>query len=299
MDIRKTELPELEERYFTRMASSVGDKSRLLQYLPPILDENFPPKILDVGAGGGEFAYSLATMGYDVTALDASDEAVERINFKYSSLKTIQALANHTHDFGLEKYDVIICSSILHEVFSYGDNIHKAGHVSSLNRALESFYKALKPGGTLLIRDGVKPDNWEQEASFTLLEGHEVSSVFKYLEMCPFANGAAYGSQGRLVQLNQTGDKTFIGNVQSVMEFAYTYTWGLDSYTRETQELYAPLTLDEYVQLLETNGFHVTTSFSYLQPGYPTNLDSKMVLEVEGKPAEWFDSNAIWVANKF
>lgn len=287
----------LEERYFARMASSLGDKIKIVEHLPVVTDD-YSPHILDVGAGGGNFSKVLADMGYKVTSLDANEEAIHEINYKYPNIETIHALANHASDFGKNVYDAIVCSSILHEVFSYGDDVHNVGHVSSLSRALQSFYEALKPNGVLIIRDGVLPDNWADTASLTLLEGHEASSVSLYLSMCPFANGSAYNAQGSLVALSDVGSKTFVGNVRSVMEFAYTYTWGLDSYPRETQELYAPLTLDEYVTLLESEKFKVTNSFSYLQPGYPENLKDKMVLTVNGEPAEWFDSNALWVAYK-
>lgn len=286
----------LEVRYFERMASSLGDKSRLLKYLPPIVDPQNPPKILDVGAGGGEFANALSLLGYYVVALDASEEATNRIGSKFSNLETICALANHTHDFGTNEFDVIICSSVLHEVFSYGDNIHSRGHISSIVRALDSFKQALKPGGKLLIRDGVLPDNWEETASVQLLGDVPSSVVHTYLDMCPFSNGSAYGNQGTLVSLTESENKTFVGNVRSVLEFSYTYTWGLDSYPRETQELYAVMTLNEYKELLESLGFKVDTAFSYLQPGYPEHLNGVLDLKVKGEPAEWFDSNAIWVA---
>jgi 2-polyprenyl-3-methyl-5-hydroxy-6-metoxy-1,4-benzoquinol methylase len=295
---RKVELHALEERYFQRMESSLGDKTKLLKYLPPISDPTDPPTILDVGAGGGDFAHALSMLGYRVTALDLSEDAIEHMRYAYSELELIQALANHAHDFGEKRFDVVICSSILHEVYSYGDDVHRAGHLSSLKRALASSHRALKPGGLFLLRDGVLPENHHLPAIFTLLPGHHVESVFTYLELCPFANGTAYGEQGHLVELEQVSSAAFAGNVRSVLEFAYTYTWGLESYPRETQELYAVLTLRGYEELLEEEGFSVEESFSYLQPGYPQHLASMLFLEVDGKPAPWFDSNAIWVARK-
>ena len=297
-EARKADLHSFEARYFERMASSLGDKAKLIKYLPAITDPANPPKVLDIGAGGGEFANALSEAGYAVTALDASDDAVVRIREKFPTITTATLLANHTHELGEGVFDVVICSSILHEVFSYGDDIHSRGHMSSLARAFESFRKALKPGGLLLIRDGVLPENWNDAASFNLLEGHENTSVETYLDMCPFANGRAYGEQGTLVNLTSVTGKTYAGNVRSVLEFAYTYTWGLDSYPRETQELYAVKTLAEYDTFLEDHGFVVEESFSYLQPGYPANLAEKMTLKVNEAPSEWFDSNAIWVARK-
>lgn len=77
-----------------------------------------------------------------------------------------------------------------------------------------------------------------------------------------------------------------------------TPTWGLDAYPRETQELYAVKTLTEYTTLLEANGFNMLHSEEYLQPDYPKFLKNKMTLEVRGETDKWFNSNAIWVAEK-
>lgn len=289
---------KLEERYFQRMAGSVGDKSRILPYLPAVMDPSDPPHVLDVGAGGGEFAQALSLLGYNVTALDAAEDAVNRLRFRYNKLEVLQTLANHAHDFGENKYDAVICSSILHEVFSYGDDVHRAGHLSSVARALQSFHKALKPGGVLIIRDGVMPADWYLPARVQVVNPDDIPAVHEYLQLCPFANGTAYGTQGHLIYLEETQDGWFMGNARSVMEFAYTFTWGVDSYPRETQEMYGVLTLDGYMNLLWENGYAVHDAYSYLQPGYPQHLENKLVLEVDGKPAPWFNSNALWVARK-
>lgn len=296
---RKVKLHSLENRYFERMASSLGDKTRLLKFLPSIENPDNPPHVLDVGAGGGEFSRALADLGYQVTALDLSDEALAHISaFRYNNIDTLKALANETHLFGEDKYDAVICSSVFHEVFSYGDSVHKAGHYSSINRALESLHKALKTGGVLILRDGVLPDDGNVIGSFQLQPGHDDSVVEKYLEMCPFANGNVHTDTGHLVKLTRVAPRTWVGNYRSIMEFAYTYTWGLDSYPRETQELYGVYTVAEYANVLTENGFKVTHSESYLQPGYPKFLAEKMTLNAPERNNVWFDSNAIWVAQK-
>lgn len=297
-ELVRNNLPHLEERYFERMNRSMGDKAKILQFLPPVVVGEPAPKVLDVGAGSGAFSNTLSQLGYDVTALDASDDAVVRIRETYPTMTTATLLAQEAHELGENTFDAIICSSILHEAFSYSPNSINDSSFSSVARALDSFNVALKPGGVLVIRDGVLPNNWDAEGSITLLDGHEPSSVELYLQMCPFANGGVNTDMGNVVSLTHVGGKTFVGNVRSLLEFAFTYTWGLDSYHRETQELYALMTLGEYSSFIESHGFTVFHEESYLQEGYVTHLATQMVLEVDGSTNEWFDSNAIWVARK-
>jgi len=296
--VRQTELPTLEPRYFERMAYSIGDKQKLLSYLPPILDKTKAPRILDVGAGGGEFSNALIELGYDVVALDASDEAIMRMRKSFPGLTTAKYLANHVDELGHASFDVVICSSLCHEIFSYGDDIHGPGHISSLERAMKAFYYVLRAGGRLLIRDGVLPANWEQEGTIEVITEDGKSAVKEYLRLCPFANGKAYGGAGRLVNLSHQAGATYHGNVRSLMEFGFTYTWGIESYPRETQELYGVMTLIEYANFIEDQGFTIAKAYSYLQEGYTANLRKKVELYVGEDFNKWPASNAIWVAVK-
>lgn len=296
---RRTQSHSLEERYFERMARSMGDKAKLLNFLPVVEKGKKAPRILDVGAGGGEFSLALYKLGYDVVALDASEDAINHIKNISPEIETVFSLANHGSDtLAPESFDAIICSSILHEVFSYGDDVHSIGHVTNLVRAISDLRGLLKPNGLLIVRDGVLPTNWKDTATITMQDDAGVAAVLKYLEMCPFSNGTAYNEVGKTVQLNYDGHKTFTGNVQSVLEVAYTYTWGVESYPRETQELYAVKTLNGYKEFFIENGFMVTHTESYLQSGYPENLAGKIILTVGDQENEWFDSNAIWVCKK-
>ena len=301
----KSDTRHLESRYFERMAKSLGDKTKLLRFLPPITVNNPHPRILDIGAGGGELAVFLGNEGYNMVALDANKDAIQRINALSSNIETVLVYANEGSNFlEEESFDAIVCSSILHEIFSYGDPETGIGQEVSLKRAVADFRKLLKPGGLLLVRDGVLPDNWKDTGTITLLKGHDCSSVDLYLKICPFteASNSEYNENTNptspLIQLHKIAPKTFEGNVRSILEFAYTYTWGLTSFSREAQELYAVKTLSEYSVFFEDNGFNVLHSESYLQEGYARHLSYKMRLEVNGKVDEWFDSNAIWVSRK-
>ncbi len=296
-DTQLRETHTLETRYFERMAASLGDKMKIIENLPPVTAD-YSPRVLDVGAGGGEFSHALEELGYTVTALDASDDAIMRMREKFPELTTVHMLANESEELGEAIFDAVVCSSILHEVFSYGDTFRKKGDINSLRAALEAFTKILKPGGVLVIRDGVKPENWAEAAKVRMVPAANVEPLRMYLEQCPFANGFIFGPTGRLVQLEEAEQGWFTGNLQSVFEFYMTYNWGVDSYPRETQELFGVLTLDEYSAALEHVGFTVTSAESWIQPGYLEHLPKKVELVTEAGKNLWPDTNALWVARK-
>jgi SAM-dependent methyltransferase len=280
------------------MAASLNDKARLLPFLPPVTSD-YSPHVLDIGAGGGELAHALSELGYTVTALDANEDALRRIELAFPEISRVNALANHADDNAQETYDAIICSSILHEVYSYGDDVHRMGHLSSLHRAVEAFQRALKPNGVLLIRDGVKTDDWAEKGKIKLNFEYSPSVVSDYLTLSPFANGQAYGKQGTQIQLTNPAPYLYEGNNQSLMEFAYTFNWGTENYPREALELYGLLTLNEYAELVEDLGFTLTHSEAYLLPGYVEGLKGKLELTDDaGQPRSWFNSNAIWIFEK-
>lgn len=287
----------LEPRYFERMASSLGDKMKIIENLPPVTDA-YSPTVLDVGAGGGEFSHALEELGYTVTALDASDDAILRMRKNFPELTTVHMLANESVKLGSETFDAVICSSILHEVYSYGDNSHAKGDKRSLLKALQAFEAILKPGGVLVIRDGVKPHNWAEPAKLRMVPRGDNNPLHAYLEQCPFSNGFIAGDTGTMIALQETANGWFTGNVQSVFEFYMTYNWGVESYPRETQELFGVLTLQEYEDLLDTVGFRVTAAESWIQPGYLEHLPEKVQLITELGRNCWPDTNALWVAIK-
>lgn len=295
MNSRKVEDETLEEQYFQRMRSSLNDKARILDWLPEVTD-TYTPHILDVGAGGGEFANVLTQLGYEVTALDANDDALNRIELLFPHIHTAHALANQVENVVDVKFDAVVCSSLLHEAFSYGDNVHRRGHISSIGRALEAFNHVLKPGGVLVIRDGVKPEDWQQTGFVKIVDTYDESVVTDYLTMCPFANGEAYGQQGTLINLTKVDDRLFAGNNQSIMEFAFTFNWDVENYPREAKEIYGVFTFDEYPEYVEQFGFTTIHKEQYVLDGYVTHLAEKVVLFDENmNKRDMFTTNALWV----
>lgn len=101
---------------------------------------------LDAGCGTGILARALAARGCRVTGVDASSRMIQEARNSKSDqghdlvngpvfevVKTIESLG-----FDQSRFDGIVCSSVLE-------------YVEDPNKAIEQFYRVLKPGGVLLV----------------------------------------------------------------------------------------------------------------------------------------------------
>lgn len=270
--------------YYERMASSVGDKARLLSFVQG-------KKVLEIGFGGGEVLDMLHEQGYEVYGLDASDVSTGKVMDKPYGTRVVEAYADEiSQHWPHGHFDTIIISSTLHEVFSYGNRNGKHKHsTEALRSTIREIHDSLAPGGRILIRDGVLASNWDAKTKIFMKNG-DVEGVENYLALQPFKDR---------VSLTLTDVDTYIGNLESVTALAYTYTWGAKSLPRESQELFGVLTLDEYSGLLTNIGFNVIHSEEYVQQGYINNLSPKMALsDLDGNPVNFPSTNAIWIGEK-
>lgn len=273
------------DTYFERMRASLGDKRRMFEYLTG-------SEILDIGCGSGELVGYLNSEGYSAHGVDPSAEAVAKS--RNIGVDVLEGFADEADLlFGGETMDTILCSSVLHEVFSYGNRSGRRGKLDSLSDAFVSFYKTLRFGGRLIIRDGVMP-----EPGITSMAAPE-AAVEQFLDASPFAREQAVDKDRSIalrhvVSLDSSpGMAVYEGTPSSVMEFAFTYTWGPESFEREVQEFYGVFTLDDYAYFAAEHGFRLVTSFAYTQPGYPKNLADKVVFQ-----GSFPHSNALWVFEK-
>lgn len=278
--------------YFERMASSLKDKVKIL----PWIQEG---KVLDVGAGGGEFALALMELGNDAYALDGSEEAVQHLKEK-----GVPAYQNFSHEiaevFPKNEFDSIVCSSIIHEIFSYGDDSENSAFtLDSVENSLNQFHHVMKDDAVLVIRDGIAPANREEKIKVLFKDPDGVRLAQKYLDMIPFKTDIIPAPRHRVGFVIDEVEQSLTGDAGSVMEFLFTYTWGEKSYPRETQEFYGVFSLTEYVDFLEAHGFNVLHAEEYLQEGYPLHLKEKVALYKEdGSEADFPMSNCLIVAEK-
>ncbi len=95
-----------------------------------------PSRVLDVGAGGGEFAYLLSCAGHTVTGIEPNAGYAEFARQSYGL--DIQTTTLELSDFESESFAVIT----LHHVLE---------HVADPRNALKKFWHWLKPSGLMIV----------------------------------------------------------------------------------------------------------------------------------------------------
>ena len=279
-----------DDTYFRRMKSSLGDKSRILDHL-------VEGTVLDFGAGGGDLSDAIRQLGYDVVAVDGSPAAVAKINVNYPEVNAVQAMGHELLDHFPEKsFDNIVCCSILHEVFSYGDDVNAPYSLESVFRMMTIFRKLLRDGGRLIIRDGVAPTDANDKTFIKFKNDDGMKFLKAYSEQAPFyADENIAGG----ICLDKVDEFVVEGSMRSVMEFLYTYTWGWNSLPRESQEVYGVFSLRDYSEMLSNHSFNTLSASEYVQQGYVDHL-SKLVsiADEDGVDMPYPATNMLIVAEK-
>lgn len=265
--------PQLEDRYFDRMASSLGDKERILEWVRP-------GHVIDVGAGGGEFTAALARLpGVEATGIDLAPESLERLASS-GDFASAFGVAGASDDRLTESpADTVVFNAILHEVYSYNP-----ARFAAVDLALAQADRTLSGRGRLIIRDGVMPEHPERPARFTAPDDDLVAD---YLARSPHPELALTRS-----------DAWWTGTRHAVSEALLTLTWGADSLPREAQERFELSGIDDYPTRLARRGFDLVHREVVTQPGYLTALSDYLVesLGDTGEWTPWFPpTNGLWV----
>lgn len=269
--------------YFTRMMNSMGDKSRLIEHIP-----EGTQRIVDVGGADGSFAKIISNFFPYVTVLDASPESCERS--RANGVTAVEAYADEMDQYYVaEGVDVIIASSVIHEIFSYGHGKFEPGRIENVAAFFKAAAKVLGKGGRLLVRDGVRPV--ERDCSLTMEK--DFDKVFKFVEESPFIKPSGTDRDIRL-EIDTDG-RTIYGDMDSLWEFVMTYTWGDDSWEREIKEYYGVFTKDELSALANSHGFSTVHFEAYIQDGYPEHLPHVKFFNSLGEDYGFPLTNAIWV----
>ena len=103
-----------------------------------------PGKILDIGCGTGQVTLELLRTGYEVIAIDVSQERVNLTNLLakqhgyQDNIARVASSNDLVDEFGKKQFDNIVCLDVLE-------------HIENDVLVLEQIYKALKPDGRLIL----------------------------------------------------------------------------------------------------------------------------------------------------
>lgn len=113
---------------------------RLLRRADGLAGKTGARRALDIGAGTGNITMKLLDMGYQVTALDISAAMLEQLRAKAGGRAELicRPVDEHLADGPAARYSLITISSVLHHLPSYEDT-------------LERCFRALMPGGGMLV----------------------------------------------------------------------------------------------------------------------------------------------------
>jgi len=252
--------------YAAGMEASAGDKARLLAFARPGV-------IADLGCGSGTVLELLrrAFPESRLIGVDASTKMIAGCRARFG--KDVDFLRRDITKplFPDASVDTIVLCSILHEVFTY-----KGYHYDAVRRTLRFCARALRPGGRILMRDGVKPA--VQEAVYLSFLRDGVRGKFERFAREFGSSPVAWREGDGRVQLARRDAMEFL------TKYIYEKNWRF-----EVKEHFGVYTLEEWGRELRGAGFRVIHAESYLIDWLRvTHWEKDVRLEKrDGSPAEW------------
>lgn len=266
-----------EASYLATMNAARTDKARMLDFVVPGL-------VVEVGPGGGVVLDLLAERFGDgrIVGLDASQAVVEELRQRGSRRPSrVEVVHGDAFElsriFGEGEISTVIFCSVLHEIFSYvpwGDPPQRF-QLGSVEALVTAAFRALRPGGRIIVRDGLAPADEPRIVALTpdWLEGLRLF---------------ARSFEARPVRFEELPDGRVRLGQRDLYEFLTTFTWGAASFPYEIREQRGVLPRDAWVALLlraaEAAGVHArevpvpADLASYLQPGYAEHVDPHVTI---------------------
>src|SRR5215208_3997622 len=302
--LRKDEFDRVanEELYLAHMNAARADKQRMLDYVRP-------GRVVEVGPGGG-VVLDLCEARFpesEIVGIDASQMAAEALRRRRSEERhrwdVLHADAFRLPEIvGERAVDTVIFCSVLHEIYSYvehpgDDGVPRRLRLESVRDLLRAAYRSLRPGGRIVIRDGVMPPRGTRILELLDPDAEEFFALF------------VRQFEGRPTPAEWVGPRRVRLSAADAMEFAYTYVWGAASFPFEVREQYGVLPYDEYrdrvVAWLSADGPAPSVvaipraDAEYVQEGYRRGLADRLrFLDEHGRPCDLPPTNALWVFEK-
>ena len=257
------------ERYLKSMDASMQQKVALTA--AHLLAEGW---LADMGMGSGTGSEALASLypKIRVTGVDINPEMVSRARERYQ----LQNLDFRTGDiagecFEPESLDMIFNSSVLHHVTTFNNY-----EVEEAARAVVNQVRQLKEGGTLIIRDFLRPEPGKvilELPDSTVELFQRFAREFRFLRPLQH-RGFEYEELERAAD----GFRRFCLGHQEAVEFVLRKDYTADWET-EVQEEYTYFTQEQFEKLFHTQGLRILASTPIRNPWIVRNrFDGKFRL---------------------
>jgi len=229
-----------------------------------------PGVIVDAGFGTGLILWYMAKRfpTSHLFGLDLSKNFISLAEKRFKNSKRVSVLRADVAEKNLpsNSVDTKIYSTVMHEVYSY-----KGYKISFVKKALQNSLKELRPGGRLIIRDGVRPQKETvylklkagDGSNNTSLNAEKLSTEAMFLKFSKefkHGNGVRYSivsdkKIGLLYKMDSSAAYEFLCKKD------YRKNWHI-----EVNEQFGYLTEKEYKKLLQKLGYKIIHSRSYLNP---------------------------------
>lgn len=289
--------------YVARMNDAIHDKHPFIKVIKNLIHSNMsedilgvslanlnrPPenkiRILDFGCGGGALTSAIASEfshgiycgeSISIVGYDKSYDMVEVSQGYYADRENLSFTSNKA-SLGKNCFDIIILSSVLHEVYSEGGE-------AGVEKLFDDLKQFAKPNAVIISRDNWAANDDEGRQLFLKARPDKVEYLLelfirlKSLLPTNFADHYrdAYYNYHPQKQLDEDDtvcapiptNLTLSGSFNTVVEILNKATWGMESLPRESQEILFWLSADKWREL-NLHGWRIiaqaeTTSDSYL-----------------------------------
>jgi SAM-dependent methyltransferase len=267
--------------YGTQMDASL--KQKLEDLLPWIV----PGKIVDKGCGTGKLLVELSRL-YPESSLVGVDLSREFLRMcdenTYASQDVLFVFGNIIErQVEPRSASTVIFSSVVHEIYSYSEY-----DVGQVHRALANAALELKPGGNVLVRDGISPGQmpWRMK-----LLDEKTRAQFEI-----FAREFKHGQGAKFERLgpDEVRLSAHLAN-EFVCKKDYLKNWHI-----EVHEEYGALTIDGWREALDRAGFEPIELRAYVNGWIAQNRYEGTVALTDdgGAPLPWPATNAVVVGRR-
>lgn len=266
---------------------SAGMDASLAQKIEDVQRWIVPGRIVDKGCGTGKLMQALSRFfpRSSFVGVDLSREFLRRSDQNHYASDDVTLVFGDASEVQVEPgtATTVLFASIMHEIYSY--NGYDLGHVQ---KALRSAARELKPGGRIIVRDGVSPG--EEPCRMRLLTDATREVWTRFAREFKQGRGAPHEvlPDGRIRLARHLAN-------EFLCKKDYLQNWAI-----EVHEEYGALTPEGWRDAFDAAGFDTVAVVAYVNPWIEANR-YRGTVELFGdddRPLGWFPTNVVAVGER-